>query len=417
MKKVKKYLYLENPDLFKQIHPTKNKNINLFKITTGSKKKIWWICEKGHEWDARINSVCWSGSWCGYCAGQKVCIDNCLATINPELAKEWHPTKNEELTPYDVVSGSGKKVWWKCEKGHEWKTSIAHRRGGTGCKKCVCHGSSEIERKFFYYLQTIFTDSINGYNINDTGNKIEIDIYIKSINLAIEYDGKFYHQEKSIIERDNFKNNFFKENNISLIRIREFGLPKMNESDIIYKYKDKKCFKITLISILDYILLNFDLDKNHKQKIEKIKNFDFENHVIPKGFFVYPIKTDSLLIKNPILSQEWHPTLNGDLKPEHVSCGSDKKVWWTCKEGHVWSASVYSRNFGHNCIECYKIYKQIKQNNKPVKRINNETGICIDIFISAKEAMNQTGVERRAIGRVCRGKLKSAGGYKWEFVK
>jgi len=55
---------------------------------------------------------------------------NCLATVKPELTKEWHPTKNGSLTPYDVVIFSNKKVWWKCPEGddHEWLATIASRR-------------------------------------------------------------------------------------------------------------------------------------------------------------------------------------------------------------------------------------------------------------------------------------------------
>ena len=39
-----------------------------------------------------------------------------LAEVNPELAKQWHTSKNGDLTPEDVSAGSKKKVWWKCEK-------------------------------------------------------------------------------------------------------------------------------------------------------------------------------------------------------------------------------------------------------------------------------------------------------------
>ena len=38
----------------------------------------------------------------------------------PELVKEWHPTKNGDLTPRDVTHGSKKKVWWLCQNIHEW---------------------------------------------------------------------------------------------------------------------------------------------------------------------------------------------------------------------------------------------------------------------------------------------------------
>ncbi|MDB3883712.1 zinc-ribbon domain-containing protein, partial [Candidatus Marinimicrobia bacterium] len=42
-----------------------------------------------------------------------------LAVLYPNIAKEWHSTKNGGLTPFDVTPGSGKKVWWICKKGHE----------------------------------------------------------------------------------------------------------------------------------------------------------------------------------------------------------------------------------------------------------------------------------------------------------
>ena len=52
-----------------------------------------------------------------------------LAETHPEVAKQWHPTKNKNLTVYDFISGSIKKVWWKCNKGddHEWEANIRER--------------------------------------------------------------------------------------------------------------------------------------------------------------------------------------------------------------------------------------------------------------------------------------------------
>ena len=49
-----------------------------------------------------------------------------LAETHPEVAKQWHPTKNGDLTPHEFTSGSNKKFWWKCPKGddHEWMTAM-----------------------------------------------------------------------------------------------------------------------------------------------------------------------------------------------------------------------------------------------------------------------------------------------------
>ncbi len=41
-------------------------------------------------------------------------VGKSLAEVNPALAKEWHPTKNGDLTPFDFAAKSNKKVWWKC---------------------------------------------------------------------------------------------------------------------------------------------------------------------------------------------------------------------------------------------------------------------------------------------------------------
>ena len=59
-----------------------------------------------------------------------------LSVINPRLAKEWHPTRNGDLTPRNVTPGSGKKVWWICISGHEWQAPIYSRNRGSGCPVC-----------------------------------------------------------------------------------------------------------------------------------------------------------------------------------------------------------------------------------------------------------------------------------------
>jgi len=59
-----------------------------------------------------------------------------LQVVCPSLAKEWHSTKNGNLTPRDVVPKSDKKVWWICSKGHKWKAVVATRQK-RGCPYCA----------------------------------------------------------------------------------------------------------------------------------------------------------------------------------------------------------------------------------------------------------------------------------------
>lgn len=56
----------------------------------------------------------------------------------------------------------------------------------------------------------------------------------------------------------------------------------------------------------------------------------------------------------PALARQWHPTLNGDLKPEQVTVSSNKPVVWLCSIGHHWTATVDKRTKGHGCPSCAK---------------------------------------------------------------
>jgi hypothetical protein len=125
-----------HPDLAKEWHPTKNKNLTPENTTYLTSKKIWWKCAKGHEYMQTTNNRSGNRTYgCPYCSGKIFCKDCSLSATHPDLAKEWHLTKNKNLTPDDVSRSQQIKVWWMCSKGHEWKTSIALRSCG---RKCIC---------------------------------------------------------------------------------------------------------------------------------------------------------------------------------------------------------------------------------------------------------------------------------------
>lgn len=128
-----------DPVLASQWHPTKNGNLTPSDVMCKSSKKVWWQCEKGHEWEDALFYRS-AGHKCPFCAGKRLLHGhNDLATKNPELAAQWHPTKNGALSPYDVTNFSNKKVWWKCHAGHEWEAVIANRSRGRGCPYCSRH--------------------------------------------------------------------------------------------------------------------------------------------------------------------------------------------------------------------------------------------------------------------------------------
>jgi hypothetical protein len=111
-------------------------------VVTGSNQIGWWRCsdDPAHRWREMVIKRTRRGYGCPYCSHHRITPKTSLAGLHPELAQEWHQTKNAPLTPDLVSVGSSQRVWWTClrDVSHEWKASIADRATGdrTGCPFC-----------------------------------------------------------------------------------------------------------------------------------------------------------------------------------------------------------------------------------------------------------------------------------------
>ena len=143
----------ENEELLLQWDQRRNGNLTPDTVSYGSKKKVWWNCERGHTWKASVTSRTCSGSGCPYCTGiRPIPGKTDFASRYPELAAQWHPEKNGSLTPDAVLPGSNRKVWWICQKGHEWQARVKSRVSGCGCPVCahrtLNRGETDLAARF-----------------------------------------------------------------------------------------------------------------------------------------------------------------------------------------------------------------------------------------------------------------------------
>jgi Probable Zinc-ribbon domain len=129
------------PALARQWHPTRNGKLRPSGVVRGSYKLAWWKCPMGedHVWRTPISQRTSGGYGCPFCSGRYPCASNNLARLRPDLARLWHPTKNSTLRPTDVLPGSPRAVWWKCDEGpdHEWKSSVQSAKNIKGCPFCT----------------------------------------------------------------------------------------------------------------------------------------------------------------------------------------------------------------------------------------------------------------------------------------
>jgi len=401
------------PDIAKEWNYEKNGDLKPENVSANSNKKVWWKCSKGHEWDANIHSRTSNDRNCPVCSNQKILKGyNDLETLCPDIAKEWNYEKNS-LKPYEIGAGSGKKYWWLCKQGHEYLMSPINRVYGMGCSTCSSERKISVpEKTVLYYLKKFLQEEIISNYRSDTIKNKELDIFLPNRNIGIEYDGIFFHQNR---KRDAEKDLICEKTGIIVLHVAESKEGNQVKDNYIYydfskqinlewainillnklmnnnkNYDiDIKRDRIEIYNLIDYYekeqsLLNnypdiakeWNYEKNGKLKPEFVpygsekkvwwkcsKGHEYESviHSRTAGSGC-PICAGQKVLKGyndletfyPEIAKEWNYEKNYNLKPDEITFGSNKKVWWKCLTcNNEWQTSVHERTIRkHNCPYC-----------------------------------------------------------------
>lgn len=318
------------------------------------RKKIWWKCPKGHSYDSLPgNKIYHIGGDCPYCSSQKLCRETSLGYQNPELAKEWHPTKNINLTPFDVFANSNKYAWWRCPScAHEWKAKISNRNiNKRGCPHCAnCRNSSVPEQLLYRTIKKQYPDAINRYHIN----KDEIDVFVPSLSIGFEYDGQRYHNEQKL-PKDIAKTKRLIENGITLYRFRENNCPDIQVPECrIIKVKYSTEYKDLEVKLKELLTVLSDKDV----KVD----FGSEINDIRATLDCLPYEKSFAALEEQKRREGiapvaiWDYEANEPLSPEMVTPFSEKVVSWICPTdpSHKWRNTIKSVSLGYGCSRCSK---------------------------------------------------------------
>ena len=204
-------------------------------VVAGTNKKAWWKCPKGpdHEWESTLDKRSNAGRGCPFCAGKAASITNSLSSLFPDLIPNWHPTKNGDLTPYDVVAQSHKKIWWQCQlaPNHEWQAVIQSRStGGNGCPHCTLYPRSRQEIDLAFELLFFFDFDIDDHKENLEGRIYDCDIIIRQHQLVVEFDGSYFHDGRD--RADKSKTSKLQTEGWRVIRVREEPLSLISPMDV-----------------------------------------------------------------------------------------------------------------------------------------------------------------------------------------
>ena len=320
--------------------------LNPSEVLISSDRKISWICSKcGYRWTATPANRFHAKSGCPRCAGSVVDAGvTDLATVNPGVAKMWDYEKNT-LRPDQVTSKTHQRAYFICPKGHSFKASIANISRGEGCPICGRERKVSMpEHALFYYLNKIFPDIKQACRLECMENK-ELDIFIPSIRLAVEYDGSWFH---SNIERDIKKYELCKKNGIRLINIREEKCPELPGymETIIRINNTNESLNDVIRTLIKQIGLEYVINSDIVVDVDKDQSEILSMYITHE-------KDNSLATQFPEIAAEWDYEKNDGINPKMFTPGSNRRVFWKCSKcGHRWKTGINSRTGGTGCPAC-----------------------------------------------------------------
>lgn len=365
-------LFESNPELAKQWHPSKNGSLTPHDVGPYSNRKVWWVCPKNpsHEWDIYVYART-AGNGCREAPCSKrprASATHNLMKSDPEIAAEFHPLKNGDMTPEKITPHSTKRYWWKCQYGHEWLARVDSRTAGTGCRHCGMQ-TSRMELRLYSELKSLFHKTKLHLHARVAG--YECDLYCPSYKLAIELDGYPWHRNKE--GRDSKKSEALKQHGLRLIRLRDERLGRIDGEVLLFNcHEDHRIVASRLVS---YLCRNGFLRSAHQWRCQQyLASNHFVNPteyrtMVAQRRCLRPEK--SLLHTDPeLIQREWNFEANAPLTPDMLSRGSNEIVMWRCSRcGEDWPASIKSRTRAKDpggCPYCAG-RRPTKSNNLKVK--------------------------------------------------
>ena len=224
------------PDVAAQWHPTRNGGMTPADVVAGGLKKFWWKCDVAddHEWQSTVDNRVRGLRGCSCCAGKKVSVTNSLETLFPDVAAQWHPTKNGDVVPAEMVAGSNKKFWWKCDVAddHEWKAQLVSRTSaGAGCPDCTLTPRSAQEMRLAHELKAFIDFDLDTHKLRVGSRRRDVDIVLDELRLAVEFDGAYWHRNKA--DKDLNKTRQLEDAGWKVVRVRERPLESIHENDVM----------------------------------------------------------------------------------------------------------------------------------------------------------------------------------------
>ena len=211
-------------NLAKEVHGEKYDYTQTMYSTAKTKLKI--ICPIHGEQEMLPHHHI-RGYGCGKCGKEQINISNGKQLSQEQFLEKVSSIKGLDFTN-SIYKTKRSNITVRCLIHGEYTTKAEVLLKGCGCPKCKSSkGEDAIE--VWLMFNDIKYEQQKKFEGCEYIKSLQFDFYLPEFNLCIEYDGKQHFQPikffggikafKELIIKDEIKNRFCQENNISLLRI------------------------------------------------------------------------------------------------------------------------------------------------------------------------------------------------------
>ena len=319
-------------------------------VTSGSSRKVWWFCEKGHRWQQAPWERTAKYLGCPVCRGKRIIPGiNDLKTLIPDVVDEWNYERNGTLRPENIFPYSHRKVWWKCrECGHEWLAQVKARAGTQkcGCPVCanrmVIPGQNDLATEYPEVAASWHPKKNRTLSPQEVPSGTTRKVWWKCSVCGNEW-------EAAVSSRTHGSGCPICAGKVVAAGVNDFASQYPEIAREWHPTKNGKLMPNAVTGQSNKSVWWVCPEGHEYKAIVSSRTTSGSgcpycaNRRVLVGF-------NDLASQLPKVAKEWHPTLNGSLTPEHVTCGSAKKVWWKCNAcGYEWKAIIYSRAGAQRC--------------------------------------------------------------------
>lgn len=279
------------------------------------------------------------------------CSQLSLDKSHPEIAAQWHATKNNGLMASHVVAGSHQIVWWKCSVAddHEWPASIKQRAlSGNNCP--MCRGSIIVLSNSLAYNEPILckewhekNGNLTPFNVHCRSTKKVWWKCLKNVN---------HYWKTSVCNRVKGSGCPFCSNQ----RVDKANSLAITHPDLAREWHQIKNGELTPYDVIAgsnkkawwqcLIAGDHEWQASLRSRIKQKKCTVCLNRIV--------VKSNCLATLYPDITLEWHVYKN-EFTPLQVVPGSTKKAHWICFKKHEWIAAICDRiSKRSGCPKCYK---------------------------------------------------------------